>query len=263
MAPVDAIRKHLSVWSLYWIFGIFMVLLFGAALWSLGTAYEALSTLGAIEGGTAVKSPSLAKPSLNTVEARAQSIILPYATIPELGITMYLPAEYKHIRGIGYHESSHTRAFSLTPVGTVILNDNAWDVDVSLDSAAPLPAYYIMETRGEYATATTVADIAMDPGTPVLAPISGTIIKVESKVIYDEYQDAQIEMIPDGHPDVRVAFLHVDQIRIKPGDKVVQGKTALGIPKDWRGSIDAELDDYVKPAMPHVHIQVNTPEPGQ
>jgi hypothetical protein len=218
----------------------------------------------------AVKSAMTIKPAVDNMETgtdtakkRTANLILPFATVPELGLKLYLYAPYKNIRGIGYHESSHTRAYSLTPIGQCLLNDNAWDLDVPLDSPAELPTYYIMKSRGEYAYGTTVADIAMDPGTPVLAPISGTVIKIESKVIYEEYEDLQIEVVPDGLPNVRVAFLHIDQIKVKAGDKLKQGKTVMGIPRDWRPYFASELDDYVIPPMPHVHVQVNTPEPGQ
>ncbi len=217
----------------------------------------------------AIQSALKIKPATDTMETatgtakkRTSKLILPFATVPDLGLTLYLYAPYMNIRGIGYHESSHTRAYSMTPIGQCVRNDNAWDTDVSLDSQAKLPTYYIMESRGEYAYGTTVADIAMDPGTPVLAPVSGTVSKIESKVIYDEYEDLQIEVVPDGLPNVRVAFLHIDQIKVKPGDKLTQGKTVMGIPRDWRPYFASELDDYIKPPMPHVHVQVNTPEPG-
>jgi hypothetical protein len=242
------------------VFGVAALIGLTLAVWAGYRAFDTLRAMGSIKGGTLVEKAATSTVKAVTPEEREQSVILPYASIPAEGLTLYLPNKYKNIRGIGYHESSHTRAIPMTPIGRLLVNDNYWDTDVELTSNLPLPTYNIMETRGEYATATTVADIAMDPDTPVLAPVSGIVIKIEPKIIYDEFDDVQIEMIPDGHANLRVAFLHIDNIKVKAGDHLVQGKTVMGIPKDWRGRIDAELDDYVKPPMPHVHIQVNRPE---
>ncbi len=254
------VQGHFRVWGLYWVAGVAAAAVLATAGWLAFLAVDAVATWNSIKGPTALDSPRGAAGN-QSPEQRAANLILPYATIDQLKMTLYLPSVYKHIRGIGYHESSHTRAYSMKPSGRVLKNDNAWDLEVELTSTAPLPTYNIMESRGEYAAGTTVADIAMDPGTPVLPPISGTITKIAPIVIYNEYQDMQIEMRPDGYPNVVVAFLHVDKIRVKAGDHVLQGKTPIGIPKDWRGIIPSEVEDYIKPAMPHVHIQVNTPAP--
>jgi hypothetical protein len=260
---MDAIKDHFRVWSLYWILGIFMAFVLAAGIWTIARVAHIAWAARAVQTVLDIMPASSAiDTATGTAKKRTSELVLPFATVPELGLTLYLYAPYKKIRGIGYHESSHTRAYSLTPIGQCLRDDNAWDVDVPLDSTADLPAYYIMETRGEYAAGTTVADIAMDPETQVLAPVSGTVVKIESKVIYDEYQDMQIEVIPDGLPNVVVAFLHIDQIRVRVGEKMTQGKTVMGIPRDWRPYFASELDDYIKPPMPHVHVQVNTPEPN-
>lgn len=261
MAAPD-VREHFRVWNLYWIAGIIVALLLAAAVWLTYLAIDAAATWKAVRGPTPL-SKLRAEATEKSPENRVANLILPYATIDELNMTLYLPNVYQHVRGIGYHESSHTRAYSMKPIGHLLKNDNAWDLEVELNSTAPLPTYNIMESRGEYAAGTTVSDIALDPGTPVLPPISGTITKITPIVIYDEHQDMQIEMRPDGYPNVVVAFLHVDQIKVKPGDHVIQGKTVIGIPKDWRGVIPSEVDDYVKPVVPHVHIQVDTPAPPE
>lgn len=194
---------------------------------------------------------------------RLSTIILPFAEVPSVGIKLYLPAPVKDIKGIGYHESSHTKALSLEPIGRLVKNDNVYKMDVPLDKQAATPAYYVMESRGEYAAATTVADIAMTPATPVLSPVNGTVTRVESIVIYDVYDDVQIEVMPEGHPELRVAFLHVDEVKIKVGDTVLQGKTAIGIARDWRGVFASELDDYINPPQPHVHVQLNNFVPDE
>ncbi len=261
---MSQVREHFRIWGLYWILGVIVVLALAIGAWTTAKVARSVWAAKAVESPMTIKPASDAlEMATGTATKRTSKLILPFATVPELGLTLFLYAPYANIRGIGYHESSHTRAYSLTPIGQCLINDNGWDVDAALNSRAQLPTYYIMESRGEYAYGTTVADIAMDPGTPVLAPVNGTVLKIEPKVIYDEFEDLQVEIVPDGLPNVRVAFLHIDQIKVKPGDKLKQGKTVMGIPRDWRPYFASELDDYVKPPMPHVHVQVNTPEPEQ
>lgn len=260
---MNAVKEHMRIWSLYWLAGAVLLIIVILGVWGIKTVVEAATASRAVQQDMALKDSVGSGTVEKSLEKRAGALILPFATVAEFNLTLYLPAPYKNIRGIGYHESSHTRAYSMTPIGQLLKNDNPWDLDVELNSTAPLPTYNIMVSRGEYAYGTTVADIAMDPNTPVRAPISGTVSKIEPKVIYDEYEDRQIEVIPDGLPDVRVAFLHIDNIKIKPGDHLTQGKTIIGIPHDWRPYFASEIDDYVKPSMPHVHVQVDRPEPPQ
>ncbi|MFH1736757.1 MAG: M23 family metallopeptidase [Actinomycetota bacterium] len=260
---MNVVKEHMRIWSLYWLAGAVLLIIVILGAWGIKMAVDTAAVGRAVQQDTALKGSVGSGTVEKSREKRAGALILPFATVAEFNLTLYLPAPYKNIRGIGYHESSHTRAYSMTPIGQLLKNDNAWDLDVELNGTAPLPTYNIMETRGEYAYGTTVADIAMDPETPVRAPVSGTVLKIESKVIYDEYEDRQIEVVPDGLPDVRVVFLHIDNIKIKPGDHLTQGKTIMGIPHDWRPYFASEIDDYIKPSMPHVHVQVNRPEPPQ
>lgn len=258
---MNALKEHFRVWSLYWLLGTAVVVAMIGVFWTVSTIVQAAQVNKTVASGIVLKTASGPdEAATGTVKKRMDGLLLPFARLPQFGLTLFLPAPYGKIRGVGYHESSHQRAYSLTPVGKLYKNDNAWDVDVSLDSAAPLPAYNIMESRGEYAAGTTVADIAMDPGTPVWSPVNGIVTKIEAKVIYDEYEDMQIEVVPDGHPDLIVAFLHIEGIKIKVGDHLTQGRTVMGIPHDWRGVIPSEIDDYVTPPMPHVHVQVDRPE---
>jgi murein DD-endopeptidase MepM/ murein hydrolase activator NlpD len=103
----------------------------------------------------------------------------------------------------------------------------------------------------------------MREGTPVRSPVDGVVTKIKHIIIYETYDDLQMEIMPAGHADLRVAFLHLDQLRVKEGDSVRQGKTVLGVARDFRAVFHSEIEDYVKPAKPHVHVQLNKyiPEP--
>lgn len=192
-----------------------------------------------------------------------ESLILPFAQCKELGIVLYLPAALGDITGIGYHESGNNKAYSLEPIGSLEKNDNQYKVEVSLESQAAEPKYYIMESRGESTSATSVADVAIKKGKPVLSPIDGTVTNIEPIVIYGQYQDYQMEIMPDDHPDLRLAFLHIDQLKVDVGDNVVQGRSKLGFCRDFRSLFKSDIDKYLKVSQPHVHMQLNKYVPEQ
>lgn len=258
-------RKHLNRWVFYWAPG-FLGLVIVTVVFGLFNPFKAEKRK--IEDNFSSKSyiPTRAGKSL-FVSGGAGRVydksFLPFGEIKSLNIRLYLPAPYEDVTGVAFHEAGNSKALSQEPIGHLIRNDNPYKTDVPLDSGEVLPNYFIMESRGEYSAATTVADVAIREGTPVRSPIDGVITKVKHVVIYGGYDDLQVEIMPAGHPDLRVAFLHLDQLRIKEGDSVKQSKTVLGVARDFRSSFRSEIEDYVKPAVPHVHIQLNRfiPEP--
>ena len=260
----DKLKSHFNRWALYWA-------LLGALAMA---AITVIAVICAFTGWPALRNPFAGDESVkltsdskvlatDEMSKKLASRILPFARVSEFNETLFLPARMGLIKGIGYHESGNNKAYSLEPIGKLIKNENAWKVDVALNANCAAPQYYIMESRGETTTATSVADIAMERNTSVLAPIDGTVTRVEPIVIYDEYDDVQIEIMPAGHPELRMAFLHINDVRLKVGDEVKQGQTVMGIPRDFTGLFQSELDDYIKPPYPHVHMQLNRYVPDQ
>lgn len=255
------VRRYFARYVLYYLLVIFLAVFIGGIV--LGALIAAKFVQR--EAQARFNSPSYilsqeGKKSLLADRSNHQSsasLILPFCQVKPLNITIYLPGCYRDIAGIGYHEARHERAFPLEPLGYLLKNDNTYKVDVALDSKAPLPTYFIMETRYEPQSATSAVDVAMKEGASVLAPVSGVVTKVESKILYGYYDDTQIEIMPPKCQDVRVVIVHVKQVKVNQGDTVKQGKTVLGVPRDYREHFQSEIDDYVKPAHPHVQIQVN------
>jgi hypothetical protein len=75
---------------------------------------------------------------------------------------------------------------------------------------------------------------------------------------------------PDGHPELEVKVLHITGLRVRPGDRVVAGKTKLA-QHATRFPFSSEVDAFTaRPAWPHVHIEVTklavpsaAPQPGK
>ena len=103
----------------------------------------------------------------------------------------------------------------------------------------------------------TAADVGADPGTDVYAPVSGTIAQVRAYELYDKYPDYEIHITPDGWPEIDLVMLHVDDLSIAVGDRVVGGATRIACVRQMSDKIDIQLGGYTKNGGDHVHIQLN------
>src|SRR5204862_3962239 len=109
--------------------------------------------------------------------------------------------------------------------------------------------------------ATSAADIVMPAGTKVGAPVSGVVAKVRRYRLYGGYVDHEVEIRPDGAPDLRVAMIHLDDLAVHEGDEVSQGASVIGVPRIFPFSSQTDL--YIPGGNPHVHMEVIDPSRGR
>lgn len=103
----------------------------------------------------------------------------------------------------------------------------------------------------------TAVDIGVPPGTPVLAPVTGTVIEVRPYRLYDKYDDYEIHIQPSGWPEIDVVLIHVDEPAVKAGDQVFGGLTRVATVRRMSDHIDHQLAGYTTDGGDHVHIQLN------
>ncbi len=154
------------------------------------------------------------------------------------GLTIMAPSDV--IERAGFHQSTHPGA-------------------LAMESAQPLPVRLTtMGSRGRGTVATGAVDIVSEPGTPITAPISGTVARAGSYTLYCRYRDGFVVINPDGRPDLEVKLLHIQQVAVSAGDRVEAGDVvaahATAFP--FRSQID---DLTAEPSWPHVHIEVVDP----
>lgn len=259
------VRRHMNRYMLYYLLGAGVLVLIVGITWVSLRAARAVDEK--VNGRPQTQTFGFSVTSDSTVLAggakEAADLILPFCKVKDVDLLVYLPGKYRDVMGIAYHEARNDKAFALEPRGYLLKNDNSYKVDVALDTKTPLPTYYIMETRFEDQPATSACDIAMREGAMVLSPVDGVVSRVEAKILYGTYDDNEIQIIPDGCPDIRVILIHVKDIQASAGQTVQKGKTVIGTPRDYREHFESEIDDYIKPAHPHVQVQVNryVPEP--
>ena len=168
------------------------------------------------------------------------------------GIELRLPVEDPVL--VGFHESLVPTAVDLEPRGTLEVNDNASKFASPPDTDGP--AYTVMATRNRSTGATTGSDIVVPPGTIVRSPVTGRVSDVDEYILYCEVPDIRVMVEVRGHPDVRVVLLHLDEVKVRPGQRVVAGRTVIGVPRIFYAS-HPQFAQYTGGDYEHVHIEID------
>ena len=106
---------------------------------------------------------------------------------------------------------------------------------------------------------------AIDCGAPVgatvYAPVSGKVVLVKEYKLYEEYDDIQVHIQPEGRSDLDVVLIHLTDASVKAGDTVVAGVTPIARIRDVFEYIgdSMQLLQYTAEGDNgnHTHIQVN------
>ncbi len=155
--------------------------------------------------------------------------LVPYGRVGD--VTLHLPSQ--HVARAGWHQSFDAGAIE--------------PEDLGAERAVVLPS------RGRGTGARSAMDVAVQPGTPVLAPVTGTVVEVTDYALYGKHPDVRIRIRPDANPALDVVVLHVTGPHVAVGDHVEVGDplTAHATKFPFR----SQIDDLVGP-LPHVHLQV-------
>lgn len=198
--------------------------------------------------GVASRSPEQAAPPPSPRTA-------PFAMVR--GLTLYLPS--KVVVRVGYHEASFPVAIGLTPLGRCLRDFNRTKFTKPPPTAGP--DYLVMSSRGRRQAATSAADVALRPGTVVLAPVTGVVTSAKAYRLYGRYRDMRVAIRADGSRGIEVVVIHIDRVVVHRGDRVFAGVTAMGVPRIF--AFSSQVNDYIGPGIPHVHIEVNTIGPAR
>jgi len=153
-------------------------------------------------------------------------------------VTLHFPAF--HVEHVGFHESN---------------DEGAQQID-------PLPGIdaTVLSDRGRGNNPQGAADVVVEPGMEIRAPVSGTVRNANAYTLYCDYTDDLVIITPDDHPSWRVKVLHILGLEVSPGDRVEAGVTVIA---DHAHQLPfaSQVDDIrtAEPAWPHVHIEVTDP----
>jgi biotin carboxyl carrier protein len=186
--------------------------------------------------------PTTSSPTTAPSTAPARSVPdqgwgVPFAAVG--GMVLVHPSS--HVERIGFHESNHDGAQPMQPLASAV-------------------SPFVMETRDRGNAATTAADIVVQPGTELRAPVTGTVLRGGSYTLYCDYRDEYVVIAPDEHPTWEVKVLHIVGVQVRKGQRVVAGETVLAR-QAHQLPFESQVDETRPrdPAWPHTHLEVVDP----
>jgi murein DD-endopeptidase MepM/ murein hydrolase activator NlpD len=177
----------------------------------------------------------------------------PFATVDR--VRLHLPGTDGEVVLVGFHEASSRASRAFTPLGRLRDHQNTTKFDPPADDPDG-PAYVVLSSRGRPFPATSAIDVVVREGAAVRSPVDGTVTDVRAYQLYGRYPDQRIEIAPDAAPDQRIVMIHLDEVVVRPGDRVAVGDSVVA-----RGArllpFGSHIDRYTEPDRhPHVHYEI-------
>lgn len=235
-----------------------LLVLFGlGARWQLASNRKAANVpleRSSLAGGGAVAAPT------DPAGARPTPLFASYKSIQ-----LRLPVAPKDLTEVGFHQASYAYALRLKtslPDADMSKAKNKKgtkrDLSKQSDAAnAKLTGSVLRMWRSRPGKPDTAVDVGADPGTRVLAPLTGTVVLVKSYKLYDRYPDYQIHIQPDGHPKVDCVIIHIKEPSVQAGDRVAAGVTPIARVRKFSDKINVQLGRYTPSSGDHIHLQLN------
>jgi murein DD-endopeptidase MepM/ murein hydrolase activator NlpD len=180
-------------------------------------------------------------------------------------LKLRLPVSVDDLTEVGFHQASYGYALSMkTPLPNANLGDAEQDRSTHrkkdeqpTGTDAVLVGKVLRMWRNRPGKPDTAADVGAKVGSTVYSPVSGTVVKVKRFKLYGTYDDYELHIQPQGHPELDCVMLHVDSVACKPGDLVVGGVTPIARIRKLDKRIGPQLRTYTKNGGMHTHVQIN------
>lgn len=180
-------------------------------------------------------------------------------------LKLRVPVPIGRLTELGWHQASYDYALHLTsllPTANMskARKNRGTGRNLSRQESGPdavLTGYALAMWRNSNDRPDSAVDVGAPPGTPVLAPLSGTVVLVKPYELYGKYPDVRIHIQPEGRPDLDLVLIHVQNPSVRAGDKVVAGVTQVGEVRELAGKVPLQLRSYTRDPGNHVHMQLN------
>lgn len=233
-APAGLSRLSLALFSLV------LLAAYGTSVAADGTMRRGPTTPAPTRSAAPIETPEKSLPPRKPAKRRkAPERAAPVGAAEAFahvgGVALVHPAE--RIETVAFHQASDVATLELTPAKSAV-------------RAKVLPS------RQRPTSRSSAADIVVDAESKIRAPVSGVVKRAGDYRLYCKYPDAFTVISPDGHPELEVKVLHISGLRVRPGDRIVAGKTPIAgraTKFPFRSQVDAFAGG---PAWPHVHIEV-------
>ncbi len=178
-----------------------------------------------------------------------------FGTVGNSSLKLSLPGKTGDVIGVGFHQAERREAIAIKPTVKYFDRDTTATVRAAA-VASKSPVLFVMSSRGRGSAFTSAMDIAMVPGAAVYSPVDGVVTVVKTYNLYGKLMDYQVDIRPDGYPDLRVAIIHIDNIQVTVGQRVHRREDMIGWMRPLP-DIVSQINNYLPQRYDHVHVQVN------
>jgi hypothetical protein len=193
--------------------------------------------------------------NLTVAEAKAPEPSAVFGHMDRFGVKLHFPASAKDMVGIGFHQAWNTKATDMVPELTVHPNDEYGATRAAI-KADPTLKLFLMMARGRGSSDYSAADCAVRPGATVLSPVTGTVTLVKTYKLSGYGTDYRVEIEAEGASPVRVVMIHLQDVKVKEGQRVEGGLTPVAVVRHL-GSISSQVNRYLPVPVDHTHVQIN------
>lgn len=169
------------------------------------------------------------------------------------GVDVSSPIRPEDLTGLGYHPEGDS-LIEMSPRGKNLSGNPVLGI-FARGSTPEKIQYYLMDTATRKGPQTGALDIGAEAGTPVYAPVTGTVTAVRPDPVLKK--DASVvEIKPVDNPDVRILVSLVSGIDggVAPKSPVTAGMTKLGSVADSAKVLKPQLASYTSDAGNHVTV---------
>jgi len=186
-------------------------------------------------------------------------------------LKLHLPVEAKRLTEIGFHQASYPWALRMkTPLKDAKLSESDDHRGTGRETStqptgadAVLVGRVLRMWRPRPGSPDTAADVGARPGSAVISPVSGTVVKLKSYKLYGKWADYEMHIVPDGYDNIDIVMIHLADPEVKVGARVIAGVTTVAHVRKLSDKVTDQLAQYVKGGGDHVHLQVNNADyPG-
>jgi murein DD-endopeptidase MepM/ murein hydrolase activator NlpD len=183
-------------------------------------------------------------------------------------LKLHLPVPVSKLTEIGFHQASYAWALRMkTPLKDAKASESNAHRGTSRDTSrqptgadAVLVGKVLRMWRARPGRPDTAADVGAKPGTTVISPVTGTVVKIKSYKLYGKWPDYEMHIVPDGYDNLDIVMIHLADLEVKPGQRVIAGVTPVAHVRKLSDKFTDQLAQYVKDGGDHVHLQVNNSE---
>ncbi|MDR2196767.1 MAG: M23 family metallopeptidase [Coriobacteriales bacterium] len=183
-------------------------------------------------------------------------------------IMIHSPICATDLTEVEFHQASYDWALPLNPLLTlvdaeaVMAAHGTHHVPAQEQTVGDVPmigeAVSTWRTNSEGPELSAV-DVGARSGTTAYAPVSGTVVCIRTYRLFEVLDDYEIHIQTDGHPELDIVVLHIEDLLVREGERVIGGVTPLARVRNIGELIDNNLSNFTAPDDPgnHVHVQVN------